>query len=188
MATLIQSQVTLAVTSCKAQCGRVTSVVTSWLTQTVPFTALHHQPCSQTQTLLPWHNNIDHWRRGAQGAKQEMCEPARLSVLLSNHAGDADQVTHSPDDRSSQHLQEAWPHMGLISHLPLVAPIILPNLSKWVHDPLVTPDCGPLGLIRSLQVTVTMKDLHSLQGCKQFRHLENVPQIAYCSFICSKSV
>lgn len=67
---------------------------------------------------------------GAPGAKQKMCEPARLSVVLSNQAGDADQVTHSPGDRSSQHLQDARPQMGLISHLPLVAPIILSDLTK----------------------------------------------------------
>lgn len=30
---------------------------------------------------------------------------------------------------------------------------------------------------------VTVKDLHSLQGSKRFRHLENVPQIPYGSFI-----
>lgn len=34
----------------------------------------------------------------------------------------------------------------------------------------------------------TVKDLHSLQGSKRFRHLENVPQIPYGSFICGRSM
>lgn len=36
---------------------------------------------------------------GHQGPSRRCVSPARLSVVLSNHAGDADQVTHSPDDR-----------------------------------------------------------------------------------------